>query len=63
MKQTTVLLADDDKGVGMDFRTASEWFGHLIKFRVPVGYEDETGFHFRVKPTTNEFNDDPQQHP
>jgi hypothetical protein len=31
-----------------------EWFGRLIGFRVPVGYEDETGLHIGIKPATNE---------
>jgi hypothetical protein len=31
-----------------------EWFGRLIRCHVPVGYEDETGFHFGIKPAPNE---------
>jgi hypothetical protein len=31
-----------------------EWFGRLIGFQAPVGYEDETGLHFGMKPATNE---------
>ena len=27
-----------------------EWFGRLIKFEVPVGYEDETGLHYVMQP-------------
>ena len=33
-----------------------EWFGRLIGFQVPVGCEDETGFHYGVngvKPAKN----------
>jgi hypothetical protein len=31
-----------------------EWIGHLIGFQVPVGCEDETGFHYGVKPAKSE---------
>ena len=31
-----------------------EWFGRLIGCHVPLGYEDETGFHYEIKPASNE---------
>jgi hypothetical protein len=30
-----------------------EWFGRLFGFQAPVGYEDETGLHFGMKPAPN----------
>ena len=33
-----------------------EWFGRLIGIQVPVGCEDEAGFHFVEMPATSESN-------
>jgi hypothetical protein len=34
--------------------TLCEWFGRLIGIQVPVGCEDEAGFHYETKPASNE---------
>jgi hypothetical protein len=31
------------------------WFGLLIGRHAPVGYQDETGFHYGIQPVPNEF--------
>jgi hypothetical protein len=31
-----------------------EWLGRVIGRQVPVGCEDESGFHYEMKPATNE---------
>jgi len=33
-----------------------EWAGRLIGFQVPVGYEDETGFHYGMEPAPIEVS-------
>lgn len=30
-----------------------EWFGRLISRIVPVGYEDESGFHYEMEPVAS----------
>jgi hypothetical protein len=30
------------------------WFGRFIRYQVPVGHEDETGFHYGIEPSPNE---------
>jgi len=32
----------------------SGWFGRFIRCHVPVGHEDETGFHYGMNPSPNE---------
>jgi hypothetical protein len=33
-----------------------KWLGRLIRFQVPVGYEDETGFHYGEQPAPVKFS-------
>jgi hypothetical protein len=29
------------------------WCGRFLRYHVPVGYEDEAGFHYGIKPAPN----------
>jgi hypothetical protein len=31
-----------------------DWLGRFVRYHIPAGYEDETGFHYGIKPTPNE---------
>jgi len=42
------------QGVGFDFAGIVEKFRTLVKVNVPVGYQDETGFHMGVEPVKKE---------
>jgi len=42
------------QGVGFDFAGIVEKFRSLAKVNVPVGYQDETGFHTGAAPRENE---------
>lgn len=46
----------DSEPKTVSFNGVIVWFKNTIKSRVPVGYEDEKGFHFGVKPVERESN-------
>jgi hypothetical protein len=31
-----------------------DWFGRFVRYYIPAGYEDETGFHYGIEPAPNE---------
>jgi len=42
------------EGVGFSFSALVEKFRTAVKLNVPVGYQDETGFHFGEEPVRKE---------